>query len=208
MLFRSIFFVSSLGLLLSSCGDSKESGHQESMEIRLNSEHTEEERHGDHDEHDDRYEVHVAHGFEEVHEDHSSLEAHEHGMAEGSVAIEGMTIDIEILAPLANFGFAESGEAVPSSEEFTRILSSKKLPVEAINGQCDSALGASVIETEGHAEGLVTMELLCSQMPTGLEFGLLQMFEDGFEELHVILITDHGQESMELTKTRRVLELH
>lgn len=208
MLFRSIVFVSSLGLLLSSCGDSKESGHQESMEIRPNAEHTEEERHDDHDDHDDRYEVHVARGVEEVHEDHSSLEAHEHGIAEGSVAIEGNTIDIEILAPLANFGFAESGEAVPSSEEFSSFLFFNYSLVEAIDGQCLSTLGASVIETEGHAEGLVTMELLCSQMPTKIEFALLQEFEEGFEELHVILVTDHGQESKELTKTRRVLELH
>ena len=267
MSLKTMFFVSSLAVMLVSCGGSKESDRQQSMEDRSESMHEEADHHDDradhdeqdhyddqddqsahdvHDDHDEQvhqddevdhaahdvhadhdeqvhqddevdhvdHDVHADHD-EQVHQDdhaehadhdeHTALDAHEHGSAKASVVIEGNLIEIEIHAPLANFGFAESGDSVPSSTEFAEFINESQSIAETIDGLCDKSMNGSVTATEGHAEGEITISLSCSQMPTMLEFTLLHTFRDGFEELDVVIISDNRQEASELSSNLRIL---
>lgn len=215
MSIKTVFFLGSLAAVLVACGKPNEADHQALVEDKSDAKHETNGHHADHDDHDGdhsddtSYAVHVEHGDHKEEYDHTVLEAHEHGSAEASVVVEGNTIEIEIFAPLANFGFAESGDAVPSSSEFTDMLRRSQEPVVAtIDGECVRQVKGTVTEIEGHAEGQITISSFCPRMPAKLEFALLKTFEDGFEELDVILVSDHGQKSVELTPTQRIMELH
>lgn len=187
---------------LLSCGDSRDSDHHEHSWDGSSQTQMKHEDHGDED--DDH---HVDHN--EHHDgDHGSLEAHEHGSAEASVVIEGKTIEVEIIAPLANFGFAESGDAVPSSSDFAKFLKKQETLVDILDGDCTKKVMNSVSMSDGHAEGLLSIKYSCKEMPSQLEFKLLKSFSEGFEDIDVILISDHGQEATELDSSRTVLDLH
>ena len=264
MSLKTMFFMSSLAVILASCGGSKESDRQQSMEDPSKSMHQQADNHderADHDEpvhqddhsdddvhadrdkqfhqglqvehadlnvhadHDEQvhqddqvdhadHDVHADHD-EQVHQDdhdehaehdeHTVLDAHEHGSARASVVIEGNSIELEIHAPLANFGFAESGDAVPSSTEFAEFINESRSIAETIDGLCDRTMNGSVTATEGHAEGEITISFSCSQVPSMLEFTLLDTFRDGFKELDVVIISDDRQEASELSSNLRIL---
>lgn len=270
MSLKTMFFMSSLAVMLASCGGSKESDRQQPMEDPSESmpnelvldgdradvdelvhqddevDHVDQNVHSDHDEQfhqglqvehadpnvnaDHHEQVHqddqVDHADDDVHADHdeqihqddhdehaehdehTALDAHEHGSAKASVVIEGNSIELEIHAPLANFGFAESGDAVPSSMEFAKFINESQSIAETIDGLCDKSMKGSVTATEAHAEGEITISFSCSHMPTMLEFTLLHTFRDGFEELDVVIVTDQRQEASELSSNLRILEIN
>lgn len=200
--FRVYLLLILIVIFLLSCGDSMDSDHLEhsengSSQTQMKHEDHEDEDDDHHDDHDDHHDG--AHG---------SLDAHEHGSAEASVVIERNTIEVEIIAPLANFGFAESGDAVPSSNDFAKFLKKQETLVDILDGDCTKKVMNSVSTSGGHAEGLLSIKYSCKEMPTQLEFKLLKSFPEGFEDIDVILISDHGQEAKELDSSRMVLDLH
>lgn len=197
--------------------DAHSEGHDDHHDDRSDI-HDDHDAHSeDHDDHHENHDVdhsdensHAIHGEHDDHEDedtHTALDAHEHGSAVAAVFVEGNSIEVEIFSPLANFGFAESGDAVPSSSEFADFVFDKESVVATTGGQCVKSMKGMVIESKGHAEGQIVISFVCSSMPTKLEFTLLKAFEDGFKELDVVMLSDYGQKSTVLTSKLRVLEL-
>lgn len=202
MSYRVYLFVILIVVFLLSCGDSRDSDYHEysgdgSSQTQMKHEDHDDEDDDHHDDHNDHHDG-----------DHGSLDAHEHGSAEASVVIERNTIEVEIIAPLANFGFAESGDAVPSSNDFANFLKKQETLVDILDGDCTKKVMNTVSTSGGHAEGILSIKYFCKEMPTQLEFKLLKSFSEGFEDIDVIIISDHGQEATELDSSRMVLDLH
>lgn len=99
-----------------------------------------------------------AHDHDHDHAEHASLGAHEHGVAQLNVALDGNTLEIELESPAMNlvgFEHAPSSDADKAAISQARDQLNKPLVLFSLNsGEC--SLSSSELESplfaDGHAE--------------------------------------------------------
>lgn len=166
----------------------------------------------------------IAESFEQ----HHRQEAHTHGLAEITLAIEGDEVDVELQSPAANIVGFEHIASTPEQrglvDKASLILKSPNKLFSFFGTSCE--LKASEIDIsdllgdevhgseenghdhlahdklghETHSEVSANYQFYCEQGPklTAITLNFLEYFS-GIETLHIAWVTDNHQGSVELT---------
>lgn len=180
--------------------------------------HAEGEMHGDegHDEHaeEDHSEDHEGHeehsgdDHDEDHHDHAGGTAHVHGGGDISFVLEGNTLTVDLLAPLANFGLSEAGDVTVAAFEAALDAQAPFVFPNSEAKCADPAERVVDIDNEGdHSEGSVTWTFNCDDPGAlrSVQTELIDAFE-GFEELDAVGLKDGADKAMTLTKSGQAFE--
>ncbi|MEO1102046.1 MAG: DUF2796 domain-containing protein [Pseudomonadota bacterium] len=163
---------------------------------------TEPEPDHDHDHSDDESGAHDNddHDHDRDH-DHAGGEAHVHGGGDMSLSIEGKTLTVELVAPLANFGQRESGDDVIGDSAFSNLVRNRRALLRLNGGGCNEMSPRANVEADGdHASGRIVWTGRC-QSPDDLKSATLQVFDafPGFEHVDAIALIGDQQVAAELT---------
>lgn len=156
----------------------------------------------DHDDHDD-----------EDHDDSSGLGAHEHGVADLSVAWIDSDITVLLVSPTQNvFGFeyvAETDEDLATVAAQTEAITADGIVAVNESAGCELAQPASSeLEQDGtHAEITVSWSFSCENPDEVSDLDLSALFDafPGFEDIDAEWISDSSQSAVELTPDQPVL---
>lgn len=161
---------------------------------------TEPEPDHDHDHADDESGAHDNDDHDHDH-DHAGGEAHVHGGGDMSLSIEGKTLTVELVAPLANFGQRESGDDVIGDSAFSNLVRNRRALLRLNGGGCNEMSPRANVEADGdHASGRIVWTGRC-QSPDDLKSATLQVFDafPGFEHVDAIALIGDQQVAAELT---------
>jgi hypothetical protein len=159
-------------------------------------------------------------------EEHRELGAHEHGVGQLEIAIEGQTVRIELHAPGADIvGFEHAAESAEDRGVIDRAVATLARPLELFI--LPEAAGCSVTEAEallageehehdehaeeeheGHSEFHAAYVLTCAD-PNAIrqiDFAYFGNFPNA-RELEVQIVTDKGAQAFEVERDAPVVSL-
>lgn len=162
-------------------------------------------------------------------EEHRELGAHEHGVGQVEIAIEGLTVQIELHAPGADIvGFEHAAATAEDRAAIDRAVAALARPLELF--VFPKAAGCSVAEAEaqlvgeehgheehgheehagegGHSEFHAAYVLTCADPGAirQIDFAYFTVFPNG-RELEVQIVTDKGARSFEAERAAPVVSL-
>ncbi len=143
-----------------------------------------------------------------------SLDAHEHGHSELSIAVEGSKVVIELEAPgadIVGFEYAPKSDDDKAAVEAAKAKLSKPIELLGIAAAAGCKGVSTEVELEGegeHNEFHAKYELECSDVKAlaTMEPVFFKMFPKA-GELEVVAVGDNGQMKGELEPGKNVLDL-
>ncbi|WXL26522.1 DUF2796 domain-containing protein [Ectopseudomonas mendocina] len=167
------------------------------------------------------------------HEEHGSLDAHVHGVAELNVALDGSTLELQLKTPAMNFvGFEHEAESEADKAKVASAKNELSKPVALFGisqGQCTLAsqeLESPLFEEahahehehehehsdhEGHSHAhndiQAHYQLNCQQPDNLKQLDLTELFKrfPATEKINVQLIGPNGQKGQEVTASNPTL---
>ena len=160
------------------------------------------------------------HNHAHTHEEHASLDAHEHGVASLNVALDGQTLEIQLQSPAMNLvGFeheaksdADKAKVAAARQHLEQPQALFALPIEAKCALQDSELDSPLFgghahdehehaDEHGHSDIDASYRFACANAEAlqTLELGSFFGTFPGTEKLEVQLIGPSGQQGAELT---------
>ena len=206
---RVLVALAAFALVVTSCGSAADTATAAADEVvespDAEGDAADEEAAGndDHDDHDD-----------EDHDDESSgLGAHEHGVADLSVAWIGSDITVLLVSPTQNvFGFeyeAETDEDIAIVAEQTEVISAAGMVAVNETAGCELVEpSTSELEQDGsHADITVSWTFSCATPDEVSNLDLSALFAafPGFEDIDAEWISDTSQSAVELTPDQPLL---
>lgn len=160
----------------------------------------------------------AVHAGEHDHEEHASLDKHEHGLAALNVALDGNTLEIQLESPAINLlGFEH---AASSAADQAKVAAARRqleqpqalfaLPIEARCALREQQLRSALFdehaepghdEEPGHSDISAHYQFACAapQALKTLELGSFFGSFPGTEKLDVQLIGPSGQQGVQLS---------